>query len=83
MGRGAAIQRLEVGGLSAPRSPSSERSGAAMLRASISVFTSPTYDELYGQPRYWIGFRKDSADLALGNQEGRLKSFFPVRSRCK
>jgi hypothetical protein len=28
--------------------------------------------KLYGQATYWIGFRKNSGDLALRNQEGCL-----------
>jgi hypothetical protein len=39
MGRGAAVQRDEGRALSTPRSPSSERSGATIPRASTSVLT--------------------------------------------
>jgi hypothetical protein len=39
MGRAGAVQRVEGGVLSVPRSPSSERSGATMPKASTSAFT--------------------------------------------
>jgi hypothetical protein len=39
MGRGGAVQRVVTGKFSLPESPSSDRSGATMPRASTSAFT--------------------------------------------
>jgi hypothetical protein len=39
MGRGGAVQRVVTGRFSLPESPSSDRSGTTMPRASTSAFT--------------------------------------------